>query len=408
MKPIQTITPDDCRKTKHPETTMNISRRKALYAVGGATFALVGGGGSFISTRTPHQAYEPWSEIETAPPADIRLDAFRYAILAPNPHNRQPWRIKLIGTDQAVISCDPEKRLPQTDPFDRQILIGFGCFLEIARIAAAERGVRMDIEPFPEGLPGERLDARPIVSVRFVKDSTVPKDPLFHFIATRRSNKRPYDMTKPVDQQTIAALTASAIDKPRLQVVATKTDAIVKSLRLLSWDAWMIEFVTRHTWQETVDLMRIGKAEIEANPDAVSVGGAFLDTIALTGQLTREKMATPGTFAHKSVIDRYKPTLESGMAYSWIITDTNTRLDQLNAGQAWVRVNLEATRQNLGFHPISQALQEYKEMQAEYAKLHMMLGAKRGQCVQMLARLGYGELIGKTSRWPLKAKLVTV
>jgi hypothetical protein len=386
---------------------MNISRRKALYAVGGATFALIGGGGLFVSTRTPNEAYEPWAEIETAPPADIRLDAFRHAILAPNPHNRQPWRIKLVGTDQALISCDLEKRLPQTDPFDRQILIGFGCFLEVARIAAAERGVRMDIEPFPEGLPGERLDARPIASVRFVKDPSVKKDPLFRFIATRRSNKRPYDMTKPVDQQAIAALVASAIDKSGLQVVATKADGMVQSLRTLSWDAWLIEFVTRHTWQETVDLMRIGKAEIEANPDAVSVGGAFLDTMALTGQLTREKMATPGTIAHNSVIDRYKPTLASGMAYSWIITDTNTRRDQLNAGQAWVRVNLEATRQNLGFHPISQALQEYKEMQAEYAKVHTMLGAKPGQCVQMLVRLGHGEVIGKTSRWPLQTKLVT-
>jgi hypothetical protein len=386
---------------------MNISRRKALYAVGGATFALIGGGGLFVSTRTPNKAYEPWAEIETAPPADIRLDAFRYAILAPNPHNRQPWRIKLVGTDQALISCDLEKRLPQTDPFDRQILIGFGCFLEVARIAAAERGVRMDIEPFPEGLPGERLDAQPIASVRFVKDPSVKKDPLFRFIATRRSNKRPYDMTKPVDQQAIAALAASAIDKSGLQVVATKANGMVQSLRTLSWDAWLIEFFTRHTWQETVDLMRIGKAEIEANPDAVSVGGAFLDAMALTGQLTREKMATPGTIAHNSAMDRYKPTLASGMAYSWIITDTNTRRDQLNAGQAWVRVNLEATRQNLGFHPISQALQEYKEMQAEYAKVHTMLGAKPGQCVQMLVRLGHGEVIGKTSRWPLQTKLVT-
>jgi hypothetical protein len=82
-------------------------------------------------------------------------------------------------------------------------------------------------------------------------------------------------------------------------------------------------------------------------------------------------------------------------------------LDQLRAGQAWVRANLEATRQNLGFHPISQALQEYKEMQGEYAKLHTLLGAKTGQCVQMLARLGHGQEIGKTPRWPLASKLIS-
>lgn len=387
---------------------MSITRRQALYAVGGATFALAGSGGLFASTRTPNKALEPWAEIETAPPADIRLDAFRHAILAPNPHNRQPWRIRLAGADQAVISFDLDKRLPQTDPFDRQILIGFGCFLEIARIAAAERGVRMDIEPFPEGLPGgATLDAKPIASVRFVKDASVRKDPLFHFIATRRSNKRPYDIARPVDEKALVAMTSSGMDKGGLQILATKSDDLVKSLRALSWDAWLIELMTRHTWQETVDLMRIGKSEIEANPDAVSLGGAFLDSMALTGQLTREKFATPGSFAHNAVIDRYKPTLATGMAYCWVTTNTNTRIDQLNAGQAWVRANLEATRQNLGFHPISQALQEYKEMQTQYAKVHAMLGAKSGQCVQMLVRLGHGEVIPKTPRWSLKNKLVT-
>lgn len=388
------------------DIAMELSRRKALYSVGGAAFALAGAGGLFAATRTPHKAQKPWDAITTSPPVDIRLDAFRHAILAPNPHNRQPWRIKLVGSDQALISCDLEKRLPQTDPFDRQILIGFGCFLEVARIAAAERGVRMDIEPFPEGLPGERLDQKPVAAVRFTRDASIQKDPLFAFIAARRSNKRPYDLARPVDQQVLAALSASATPSAGLRIAATKDEQLVQSLRKLSWDAWLIEFETRHTWQETVDLMRIGKAEIETNPDGVSVGGAFLDTMALTGQLTRDKMATPGTTAHTSGINRYKPTLASGMAYSWIITDGNTRPDQLLAGQAWVRVNLEATRQNLGFHPISQALQEYAEMKEQYAKVHTMLGAKPGQCVQMLVRLGYGEEISRTPRWPLEAKLV--
>ncbi len=385
---------------------MNFSRRRALYAVGGATIVLVGSGGLFVSTRTPHKAYEPWAEIETASPADVRLDAFRHAILAPNPHNRQPWQIQLGGTDQALITCDLEKRLPQTDPFDRQILIGFGCFLEIARMAAAERGVRMDTEAFPEGLPGDRLDARPIAALRFVRDASVTKDPLFAFIATRRSNKRPYDMTKLVSAKTLEALAASSSGLPGLQALASADEALVKSLQALSWDAWLIEFETRDTWQETVDLMRIGKAEIEANPDAVSIGGAFLDTMALTGQLTRQNMATPGSIAHNSVIERYQPTLASGMAYGWVITDGNSRVEQLRAGAAWVRFNLESTRQGLGFHPISQALQEYREMKAEYKKVHEMLGAKPGQCVQMLARLGYGQTISKTPRWPLEKKLI--
>ena len=121
---------------------MAMSRRTFIKAVGGTGLALVGVGGTFAATRTPQRALLPWEELDNAPPADVRLDAFRHAILAPNPHNRQPWLIRLAGLDQAVIFCDLDRRLPQTDPFDRQILIGFGCFLEIARIAAARAWLR--------------------------------------------------------------------------------------------------------------------------------------------------------------------------------------------------------------------------------------------------------------------------
>ena len=161
-------------------------------AAGGTGLALVGAGGVFAATRTPNRALLPWEQLDGAPPADVRLDAFRHAILAPNPHNRQPWLIQLAGQDRAVIFCDLDRRLPQTDPFDRQILIGFGCFLEIARSrrpTAASYGDRA----VSGRVSAERLDRRPIASLRFAASGTVTKDPLFAAIPNRRSNKQPFD-----------------------------------------------------------------------------------------------------------------------------------------------------------------------------------------------------------------------
>lgn len=95
---------------------------------------ILGAGGSLALSfrqrdlaRDPYaeKAIEPW-QLDPDPPADARMDAFRHAILAPNPHNRQPWLIQLEGNDSAIISCDLDKRLPETDPLDRQIVIGFG------------------------------------------------------------------------------------------------------------------------------------------------------------------------------------------------------------------------------------------------------------------------------------------
>lgn len=383
---------------------MSVSRRTVIGAIGGTGLALVGAGGLFAVTRTPEKALAPWAAIQDAPPEDVRLDAFRHAILAPNPHNRQPWLIKLVGEDEALIFCDLDRRLPMTDPFDRQILIGFGCFLELARIAAAQRGFTMEIAAFPDGLPAERLDKRPIARLRFVANPKIKVDPLFRHIPERRSSKQPFDTARPVDDRSMAALVSHSTTAARISTTADA--AMVEALRALTWDAWLIELNTAHTWQETVDLMRIGRAEIEANPDGVSIGGPILEALALAGQFSREQSARPGTTAHNGSISRYRPIMATGMAYAWITTEGNARVNQLAAGQTYVRMNLEAARRGLGFHPVSQALQEFKEMAAEYGKITALLGAQPGQRVQMLVRLGYGNVVSRTPRWPLRSKLM--
>jgi nitroreductase len=386
------------------EADMAMSRRTFIKAVGGTGLALVGAGGTFAATRTPDRALLPWEELDNTPPADVRLDAFRHAILAPNPHNRQPWLIQLVGQDQAMIFCDLDRRLPQTDPFDRQILIGFGCFLETARIAAAQRGVGTEITPFPEGFSAERLDRRPIASLRFAATGTAAKDPLFAAIANRRSNKQPFDTARPVEKSVLDALTAHGSPQAK---IGTSVDApLVQRLRSQTWDAWNVEFLTQRTWQESVDLMRIGKSEIDHNPDGTSIGGPFLEALAMAGQLSREQLARPGTIAYSASADHYRPMMASGMGYAWITTPGNSRAEQLAAGRAFVRMNLEAARQGLGFHPVSQALQEFPEMAKSLADVHATLGAPQGARIQMLARLGYGSVATKTPRWPLASRLI--
>lgn len=383
---------------------MGLSRRTLVFAAGGAGLALIGTGGTFAVTRTPHRALQPWTDIETPPSADVRLDAFRHAILAPNPHNRQPWLIQLVGQDEAVIFCDLDRRLPETDPFDRQILIGFGCFLELARMAAAERGVRVDITSFPDGLPAARLDRRPIARLRFVADSSTRKDRLFGAIPFRGSSKHPYDVARPVAPRVLSALTTHR--SPEIQITATADGDRVTALRAVTWEAWTVEFETQRTWMESVELMRIGRREIEANPDGISIGGPVLEALAMAGQFSREQSAKPGTTAHAGALARYRPIMATGMAYAWITTDGNSRSDQLAAGKVYVRMNLEAATQGIGFHPISQALQEYREMDTARARLGALLAIRPGQRVQMLMRLGYGQGVKRTPRWPLKSRLI--
>jgi hypothetical protein len=380
---------------------MSKNRRSFLKAAGAASLMLMGSGALFVATRRPSGALRAWDAAK-APSIDTRLDVFRHAILAPNPHNRQPWQIQLIGRDEAVVTCDLDRRLPQTDPFDRQITIGFGCFLELARIAAAERGLRMATTLFPQGEPVPRLTSAPVARLRFIPDPDVLKDPLFGAILIRRSSKVPFD-ARAIDAGTLDVLTRAGADGAAM--FASRDPALVADLRALTWRAWMIEATTARTWQESVDLMRIGLSEIEANPDGITLGGAFLEALALAGQISRKAIADPASRAFRSGVDRYRAILDQTPSYLWVTTPGNSRSDQIACGRAYVRANLAAAASGLSMHPVSQALQEFPEMAVEFDAIHARLDIKSPRRLQMLARVGYAGMVDASARWPLEVKL---
>ncbi len=369
-----------------------VSRRMVLGAgLGG--LALVSAGGVWRVTRMPQTAYAPW-DLGGQPPEDIRLDAFRHAILAPNPHNRQPWVIRLIGEDAAEISCDPAKRLPVTDPFDRQITIGFGTFLEVARIAASERDYVMEAELFPDGEAQPRLNEAVVARVKFAKVEGLERDHLYSAITQRRSNKEVYDLAKNVRDIQLETII--------LDGGAFSADPeFVARLRTQILQAIDIEMTTREPYRESVDLMRIGHKQVDASPDGIDISGPMVEAGIVAGQIDRAQLADMNSRAFAIGLEQMRETYGSVPSLIWITTPGNDRADQIEAGRQYVRANLQATILGLAMHPMSQSLQEYEEVSGAYREVHKLLGATGEERVQMLARVGYGPIIGPSPRWPL-------
>lgn len=371
---------------------MALNRRNFILGAGG-TLALVGAAGAWRVTRMPETAFAPWT-FDPRPLPDVRLDAFRHAILAPNPHNRQPWTIRLEGAEQAIVSCDLDRRLPETDPFDRQNVIGFGTFLELARIAAAERGVRMEIEPFPEGEPQPRLDKRPVARLTFARDPGQARDPLFAAIFKRRTNRLVYS----------AAPAAAQLESLDREGAVTGTDpAFLAKLRQLAVAAIEGELRDPPAYRESIELMRIGHGQIDANPDGIPLSGPMIEATAMLGLTTRETLADPGSTSFQIGLDQMKETYGSIPAALWVVTPGNSRRDQLEAGRRYVRANLAASAMGLAMHPLSQSLQEYPAMAEHYRAVHTLLGASGEQRVQMLARIGTADMVPPAPRWPVES-----
>ena len=378
---------------------MTITRRKSLAILGGGAI-LAASGAAYAVSRPPLTATEPWTLAGGY--SDPRMRALSYAVLAPNPHNRQPWIVDLDTPDRVTLYVDTNRLLPHTDPFSRQIIIGLGCFLELMALAAAEEGTNLRFDLFPEGMPSDALDQRPVAVAHFETGAVVAEPALFREVLNRRSLKEPYDTSQPVSAETLAALEATVARGS--YAASTNETTLVEKLRELTVRAFEIEFETPRTYKESVDLFRIGRREIDANPDGIDLGGPLFETLYITGLFTRENALDRESLGYRSGLDMVTSTARTGMAYTWLTTPGNSRQDQIMAGRDWVRLNLAATAMGLGVQPMSQALQEFPEMSALYDQAHEML-APQGGTVQMLGRLGYGPEVAQSPRWPLEAKL---
>ncbi len=380
-------------------------RRQTLKLLGGGFLVAAGAGTAFVLTREPARALAPWRLAGTDAYDEPSLRALSYAILAPNPHNRQPWLVDLAQPGTIRLLADRTRLLPHTDPFNRQITIGLGCFLELLAMAAAENGYRATIVPFPEGSDQTALDDRAVATVQFVKDRTVPKDPLFRHVLDRRSLKEPFDTARPVGDDALVGL-AQAGAVLGVETGATNRQADVALWRGLTREAMDIELKTSRTFKESVDLFRIGKREIEANPDGIHFSGPLFETLALAGVFTRERALDPASMGYQEGYRAVMSNIDTAMGYVWLTTRNNSRIAQIAAGRSWLRVNLAATAAGLGVQPLSQILQEYPEIASLYRRCHTLL-TPNGGTVQMLARVGHGPAVAPSPRWEIVRKLKT-
>lgn len=144
-----------------------LKRRNIL--LGGGLFALAGGGAAYAGIRQMGSMEEYKYAVATTRAAmDTTPEAagiIRYATLAANSHNTQPWRFRINAAGIDILP-DLSRRLGIVDPDDHHLYASLGCAAENLRIAASMRG-----------LPGELHDAPDSAAVSFIYGKGSPAEP---------------------------------------------------------------------------------------------------------------------------------------------------------------------------------------------------------------------------------------
>jgi hypothetical protein len=180
-----------------------MNKRTLLIGAGGA-LALAGLGAiawrQSVGSISDYEAYAQNVRAPLAAQPEIK-DLIRYATLAANSHNTQPWR---FGVEDNAISlfADETRRTPVVDPDDHHLFVSLGCAVENLAIAAGSTG-----------RPGEIvLEPEDGSVARFVfQAGDAAPDPLFDAIPTRQSTRADYD-GRAVPSDVLTALERAAAD----------------------------------------------------------------------------------------------------------------------------------------------------------------------------------------------------
>ena len=382
-------------------------RRAFLRLIGGGVVTSAGLGTAGCASGPPDVAVQPW--FAAAAETELRRFMLAHALLAPNPHNFQSWIADLREPGRIHLLCDGERLLPETDPFGRQILIGCGAFVELAVIAASERGHAVTVTLFPQGAPAARsLPAGTVVATLTPGPSgSAPRDPLFAAIPRRHTAKTAYAEGRSLPE----ALTAAWVETARrhgLQAGTVAAPEPVAALRRITREAYEIESTTPATWLESARLFRIGPDAIARHRDGISLSSPMIRVLHATGLFDPMEVPQRGKSSLQRVMDHWMP-METGSGFLWMASRGNARVQQVEAGRAHVRQHLLATVAGVDMHPLSQALQEFDAMSGQYAAVHRALGVDPAQgTVQMLSRVGYSSApAGPTPRRELGTLLRT-
>jgi hypothetical protein len=314
-----------------------------------------------------------WRPLQ-ATPRDREL--VRYATLAANSHNTQPWAFSATG-NEIVISPDFSRRCPAVDPDDHHVFASLGCAAENLCHAAAALGLL--------AMPTVVGDK---VIIRLEPASPI-RSPLFEAIGVRQSTRAKYD-GKPVSADALRLL-ETAGSEPGLSLILITDRARVSNVADYVLQGNSAQMRDRAFMDELKSWLRFSEADAVAGMDGLFSRSS--GNPAMPAWLARPLLGMVFTEAGEN--KKYREHIESSAGVAVFVSEADDRAHWVAAGRACQRFGLQATALGLKYAFINQPV-EVPALRGQFASF-LGIGSRRADIV---LRFGRGPELPKSLRRP--------
>jgi Nitroreductase family len=365
-----------------------MNRRQVL--IGGGSLAALGAGAAYLGAvqMGSSSEYDDAARAMRAPLAaqPDAHDLIRYATLAPNGHNTQPWRFTLAPR-QITIRPELSRRTPVVDPDDHHLFVSLGCAVENLALAAAARGRAGEL----------RFDDANDGAIHFAyRDAAPARSVLFDAIPQRQSTRADYDgrMVSPDDLTTLAAAAAMpgvdmvlVTDRPRMDRMR---DLVVAGNSAQMGDPAFV--------RELKSWLRFSPRQALSSGDGLySAASGNPSLPAWLGPRAFDMLVTAG-----SENDKYAGQLRSSAGVAVFAGAQADREHWALVGRACQRFALQATALGMKHAFINQPV-EVAALRSELAALAGMPGRRP----DIVMRFGYGPNLPYSVRRPVETVIAT-
>lgn len=357
------------------------SRRQFLaLASAGAAVPLVG------CSDTPKEAYGEAAALLRARLTDNpEISEFvRYATLAANGHNSQPWRFAVHGSGVSILP-DLLRRTPAVDPDDHHLYASLGCAAENFLIASQAHGQ-----------PGELVFESGVGNRLHIDLASGPEraGELYDAIPQRQSTRSDFN-GRPV----------SAADLEQLEIAANTEGVNIQFITAKEDMEGLLDYVVagNSAQVDDPDFVEELKHSIRFNADEALQTGDGLFT-ACSGNPTMPgwigRLMFGMFYTKDAENDKYASQVRSSAGIAVFTGDREGEESWVNVGRSFQRFALQATALGIRHSHINQPV-EVPAVRAEFARW-LGIGSARPDLV---IRFGYAPPLPMSMRRPVSSIL---